>query len=119
VAALRRKLVIGILLVAALSFTGGILVWRYTYRRRGAAPYLSLPADAVQMADRRRTLAGGGDSDEEPDERTGLTSESPHRLGIHSGFLDDDEDDEYPPSGRGSPAYRDEPSGTEARDHSP
>ncbi|KAJ7217213.1 peptidase S8/S53 domain-containing protein, partial [Mycena pura] len=114
VAALRRKLVIGILLVAALSFTGGILVWRYTNRRRGAAPYISLPPDAVQMADRR----GGDDSDEEPNERTGLTSESPHHLGIHSGFLDDDEDDaEYPPSaGRGSPApaYRDEPSGTEA-----
>ncbi|KAJ7096471.1 peptidase S8/S53 domain-containing protein, partial [Mycena crocata] len=106
--ALQTKLVTGIILVVIASLIGGF----FLCRRSRVAPYIALPPEAdrsVPMADASGRHRVSGDSDDEADERTGLQSSEYRHEGFHSGFLDDDDDHEYPPSaGRVSPAYRDE-----------
>ncbi|KAJ7827506.1 peptidase S8/S53 domain-containing protein [Mycena olivaceomarginata] len=101
---LTHKLWTYIILVVVASLVGGILLWRCRVRALRSA-YVALPGDGngnVPLVGGRRS----GDWDDDADERTGLNSESYHRGGFHSGFLDDDDEDhEYPPSaGRVSPA---------------
>ncbi|KAF8211840.1 peptidase S8/S53 domain-containing protein [Mycena galopus ATCC 62051] len=93
---LTHKLWTYIILLLGASLVGGIFLWRCRVRRLRAAPYIALHGDGNGVATaggRRRST----DSDD-ADERTGLNSESYHHGGFHSGFLDDEDDHEYPPS---------------------
>ncbi|KAJ7721565.1 peptidase S8/S53 domain-containing protein [Mycena maculata] len=113
--ALQRKLVVGIILVVLASLVGGIILWRMHSR---ASPYIALSGEGnVPMSDAHsRPLADGDESDDDADERTGLRGDSYQHRGFHSGFLDDEEEHEYPPSaGRVSPSYRNERAGLEGR----
>lgn len=107
--ALQRKLVLGIIFVVLASTIGGIFLWRNA-RAKSSSPYIALPEEGnVPLARERRSLTRGDDSDDDADERTGLRSDSYQHRGFHSGFLDDEDEHEYPPSaGRVSPSYRDE-----------
>ncbi|KAF7338023.1 PHOMO B domain-containing protein [Mycena venus] len=112
---LTHKLWTYIILVVIASLVGGILLWRCRVRSLRSAAYIALPGEGnggVPMASgrgRRRST----DSDDDADERTGLNSESYHHGGFHSGFLDDEDDHDYPPSaGHASPGFRDGDDGT-------
>jgi hypothetical protein len=95
---LTHKLWTYIILVVVASLIGGIFLWRCRMRGLRSSPYIALPAEGtVSMSDargRRRST----DSDDDADERTGLNSESYNHRGFHSGFLDDEDEHEYPPS---------------------
>ncbi|KAJ7047157.1 peptidase S8/S53 domain-containing protein [Mycena alexandri] len=110
---LKAQLTKYIVYVLILSILCGIFIWRCNVRSK-ASPYIALPGEGngVSMADtrrRRRRSNGGDDSDDDADERTGLRSDSYNHQGFHSGFLDDEDDHEYPPSaGHASPAFREE-----------
>ncbi|KAJ7137679.1 peptidase S8/S53 domain-containing protein [Mycena epipterygia] len=111
--ALQRKLVLGIILVVLASIIGGIFLWRNAARSKSSSPYIALPEEGTVPLTRERRRSGsmtrGDDSDDDADERTGLRSDSYQHRGFHSGFLDDEDEHEYPPSaGRVSPSYRDE-----------
>ncbi|KAJ7685493.1 peptidase S8/S53 domain-containing protein [Mycena polygramma] len=109
---LKRKLVTYILFVVLASLAGGFFLWRCRVRAARSAPYVALPGEGtVPMSDARRRRRNSNDSDDDADERTGLNSGSFQRdhQGFHSGFLDDEDDHEYPPSaGHASPSFRDE-----------
>ncbi|KAJ6531338.1 peptidase S8/S53 domain-containing protein [Mycena capillaripes] len=114
---LQKKLVTYIVLVLIVSIIGGIFLWRCRARAR-SAPYIALPGDGtVPMSDGARRRRRSNDSDEDADERTGLNSGAYSHQGFHSGFLDDEDDHEYPPAGgHASPAFRDERAGSEGQD---
>ncbi|KAJ6597154.1 peptidase S8/S53 domain-containing protein [Mycena vulgaris] len=117
--ALKKKLIMGIILVVVVSMVVGVLLWRYSARAKSSS-YIALPEEGnVPMSGHRnRAPAGGDDSDDDADERTGLRSDSYQHRGFHSGFLDDDEEHEYPPSaGRVSPSYRDERAAPDGQEH--
>ncbi|KAJ7074131.1 peptidase S8/S53 domain-containing protein [Mycena amicta] len=112
---LKSRLALSLFALFVLSFTTGMLMWRYCYQqhadREGEERYISLPLDGTapmsMSSDRTRPVVAGDDSDDEADERTGLNSGPYQHVAFHSGFLDDDEEHEYPPRAS-SPAYRDE-----------
>ncbi|KAJ7172151.1 peptidase S8/S53 domain-containing protein [Mycena filopes] len=117
---LKAQLTKYIIIVLVLSIACGVFLWRCNVRAKAASPYIALPEEGngngVSMADarrrRRRSDAGNDDSDDDADERTGLRSDSYNHQGFHSGFLDDEDDHEYPPSaGHASPAFREERGG--------
>ncbi|KAF7295501.1 PHOMO B domain-containing protein [Mycena indigotica] len=116
---LKTRLALSIFALFVLSFTSGVLMWRYCYRHtidESQEQYISLPLDGStpadapmsMVSDRTRPVVAVDDSDDEADERTGLNS-GPYQqsVGFHSGFLDDDEEHEYPPRAT-SPTYRDD-----------
>ncbi|KAJ6453471.1 peptidase S8/S53 domain-containing protein [Mycena vitilis] len=113
---LKRKLVTYIVLVILASLAGGFFLWRCRVRAARSAPYTALPGEGtVPMSDARRRRRNSNDSDDDADERTGLNRGSFQRdhQGFHSGFLDDEDDHEYPPSaGHASPSFRDERAGS-------
>ncbi|KAF7322424.1 PHOMO B domain-containing protein [Mycena chlorophos] len=125
---LRTRLAVSLFALFILSFAAGVLCWRHFFRRDPEDEYMFLPPDAsapIAMTSTRSDASRGApgaadeDSDDEADERTGLTS-GPYQnagVGYHSGFLDDDEDHEpeqheYPPRAGAGDAlvapYRDE-----------
>ncbi|KAJ7709530.1 peptidase S8/S53 domain-containing protein [Mycena rosella] len=111
---LQSKLILGIILVVAGSIVVAVIFWRRAASK--PSPYIALPEEGnVQMSGRRsRAPTGGDDSDDDADEHTGLRSDMYQQPGFHSGFLDDEDEHEYPPSaGRVSPSYRDERSAPE------
>ncbi|KAJ7481261.1 peptidase S8/S53 domain-containing protein [Mycena galericulata] len=100
--ALQQKLVIGIILVVFAGIVGGIVFWR---TRSKTSPYIALPGEGtvpMSAAHSRARATSGGAS------------------WVPPGFLDDEDEHEYPPSaGRVSPgAYRDERAGSEGT-HTP
>ncbi|KAJ6502170.1 peptidase S8/S53 domain-containing protein [Mycena sanguinolenta] len=100
---LTHKLWTYIFLLALASLVGGIVLWRCRVRALRSAPYTSLPGDGNGVSMRERDGRRSTDSDDDADERTGLNSESYRQVGFHSGFLDDEDDHEYPPSSPRSP----------------
>ncbi|KAJ7256533.1 peptidase S8/S53 domain-containing protein [Mycena haematopus] len=98
---LTHKLWTYIILLIVASLAGGIFLWRYRVRALRSVPYMALHGQSGVSLVGERSRRRSTDLDD-ADERTGLNSE------FHSGFLDDEDDHEYPPfagrdEGRRSP----------------
>ncbi|KAK7038024.1 PHOMO B domain-containing protein [Favolaschia claudopus] len=94
-----------IILVVVAGLVAVFFFWRYRVRAARSA-YSALPGDGtgVPINGHRRS----NEWEDDADERTGLNSDSYREGGFHSGFLDDEDDHDYPPSaGHASPAFRD------------